>query len=106
MVGYGVHDTRSNQGVTDITEWLGDDPSEVAERLRVFTRDCEMLSRDSLIKKYDQRWVGVFGGQVQAVAVDLDSLLEELDRIGLRADAAIRFMDSDPPMLILHDGSR
>lgn len=94
--------------MTDInaTEWLGGDPSEIARRLRDFTRDCEVLSRDSsLIERYAHQWIGVYGGEVQAAADDLDTLLEELDRIGVpRTDAAIRFMETDQPTLILHDG--
>ncbi len=86
-----------------VDAWLGADPGDVVERLRAFTRSCETLSADSsLIEEYAQRWIGVYQGEVQAAADDLESLLRELDRIGVpRGDTVIRFMETDQPTLIL-----
>ena len=64
---------------TDLN-WLGAHPRDVARSLLDFTRSSDLLSNDQeLVGKYEQKWVGVYHGEVKAAEDDLDTLLKVLD---------------------------
>lgn len=84
-------------------DWLGASPQDVARGLLDFSRSSELLSKDrTLVDKYAQKWVGVCSGEVKAADEDLDSLLRELDRAGVRrSDTVVRFIEREQRTLIL-----
>ena len=84
-------------------EWLGDSLESAASELRDFARSSEVLSSDrDLAQEYAQKWIAVYGGEVRAVADELDTLLEELDELDVpRSSTAVRYMEKEPRTLIL-----
>ena len=84
-------------------EWLGDSLESAAGELRDFARSSGVLSSDrDLAQKYAQKWIAVYGGEVRAVADELDTLLEELDELDVpRSSTAVRYMEKEPRTLIL-----
>ncbi len=79
-------------------------PEDIASDLREFSTSAEMLSRDypRLVDKHAMQWIGVYRGKVAAIAGDLPSLIEELERRGIPpGDATIRFIEKNPRTLIL-----
>lgn len=89
-------------------DWFGEEPEETARSLHEFTRTCEFLSKETgLIDQYPEKWIGAYDQKIQATADDLDSLLEELDRMGVpRRETVIRYIEKNPRMLILHNAAR
>ena len=69
-------------------------------------RDCQIRldkERAALTEKYPDKWVAVGKDGVVAVNDSQLGLLAEIDEQGLRRDAvAIDYLDTDPPLLILH----
>ena len=50
-----------------------------ASELRDFARSSELLSSDrNLAREYPRKWIAVYGGEVRAVADELDALLDDL----------------------------
>ena len=89
-------------------EWLGDSLESAASELRDFARSSEMLSSDrDLAQEYPQKWIAVYGGEVRAVADELATLLEELDRLDVpRSNTVVRYMEKEPRTLILPCAAR
>ena len=89
--------------MTEMHEWLGGSPEEIAESLVRFSRSSELLSVDStLVDKYAQKWVGVCFGEVKAVEDELDALLNSLDRQGVpRSEVIVRFIEREQRALFL-----
>ena len=83
-------------------DWFGAEPAEIARSLRSFTRSCEVAEDPGLIDRYPEKWIGVYNSKVRATADELDSLLEELDRLGVpRRETAIRYLTKNPRNMIL-----
>ncbi len=87
---------------TDLN-WLGAHPRDVARSLLDFTRSSDLLSNDQeLVGKYEQKWVGVYHGEVKAAEDDLDTLLKVLDNQNVsRSDTIVRFIEKEQRTLIL-----
>ena len=89
-------------------DWLGDSPESAASELRDFARSSELLSSDrNLAKEYPRKWIAVYGGEVRAVADELDALLDDLDRLDVpRSSTVVRYMEREPRPLILSCAAR
>lgn len=88
-------------------EWLGDSLESAASELRDFARSSEVLSSDrDLVQEYPQKWIAD-GGEVRAVADELEILLEELDRLDVpRSNTVVRYKEKEPRTLILSCAAR
>lgn len=84
-------------------EYLGAPPEEIARDLLAFSKSTELLSKDhDLVDTYQEKWIGVFRGEVKAAEADFDALLTSLDRQGIpRSGVAVRFIEREPRTLIL-----
>ncbi len=84
-------------------DWLDAPAKDIARGLLNFARSAELLSDDPrLVDEYEQKWVGVCDGEVKAARDDLDSLLRELDSLGVpRGDTVVRFIEREQRTLIL-----
>ena len=81
-----------------------DNPERVAEELREFSKTAMLLSSDGprMVDEYPHQWVALQAGEVQANTDDFESLLEAIDSLGIpRAETIVRYIDPDPPTLIL-----
>ena len=87
----------------DSTEWFGESAQAIAESLVDFAKSTEFLSEESgLVQKYDQKWIGVFAGEVRAAEDNLDALLSSLDSQGIpRSNTAVRFVEREQRALFL-----
>ena len=87
----------------DSTEWFGESAQAIAESLVDFAKSAEFLSEESgLVQKYDQKWIGVFAGEVRAAEDNLDALLSSLDSQGIpRSNTAVRFVEREQRALFL-----
>ena len=85
---------RSEQEILDL---IGD-PREIVEQLRAFEADQRALwdMHAELMRQYPREWVAVLGGRLVGHAPDLDALLAEADRSGLkRGSLAVEYLDPD-----------
>ena len=71
-------------------------------------REFQELSRQflameiSLLKRYPDKWVAMGKGGVIAVGNSEIEAVENLEKVGIdRTDAIVKFMDTNPPTLIL-----
>ena len=83
---------------------FGNDPKELAEALREFSKSAERLSSDlpRLIDKHRKQWIGVFRGEVTAAASSLDRLLAKLEKKGIPpGETVVRFIEENQRTLIL-----
>ena len=81
-----------------------DDPARVARKLRDFRETAMLLSTQGprMIDEYPHQWVALQAGEVRANTDDFESLLQELDSKGIpRDETIVRYIDPDPPTLIL-----
>ena len=87
----------------DSTEWFGESAQAIAESLVDFAKSTEFLSEESgLVQKYDQKWIGVFAGEVRAAEDNLDALFSSLDSQGIpRSNTAVRFVEREQRALFL-----
>ena len=54
------------------------------------------------IKKYPNKWIAFYTGEVDATADSLKNLLKEMDRLGIpRRESIVKFMDTERRTLIL-----
>ena len=57
---------------------------------------------DGLFKRYPDKWVALGEGDFLAVGDSKKEALDAIEKLGIdRTAAAVRFMDTDPPLLIL-----
>lgn len=83
---------------------FGSASEDIARGLREFSKSAAMLANDRprLIDEYPSQWIGVYRGKVSAKAVDLPSLMSELERRGLPlGDTIVRFIEKNQRTLIL-----
>ena len=76
----------------------------IAETLRSFKETAQLLSSGEakLAERYCGRWIGLHTGAVRATGDSLEEVLAALDAGGWsRQEATVRFMEKDPPALIL-----
>lgn len=105
--GYGMVVKGADVEQPSFRAWFGAEPEEIVRSLREFTRSCEVAEELGLIDRYPEKWIGVHNGTIRATADQLDSLLEELDRLGVpRRETAIRYLTKNRRKLILHDAVR
>ena len=80
------------------------DPQKLDRDIVEFARSHDELSAkyDKLLKRYPNQWIAFYGGRVQARAESLEALLETMDAKGVKRNRAhIRYLDPDPPVVIL-----
>jgi len=86
-----------------VLEMLGD-PKEVDSDLRAFRKDARVLSskRQHLISQYPNQWVGIHESKVVAKGETLDSVVEQLDALGIpRGRAIVRYISKNPRKMFL-----
>ena len=86
-----------------VLKMLGD-PKKVASELRAFRKDARVLSskRAHLISQYPDQWVGIHQSQVVVSGGTLDSVVEQLDALGIpRGRAIVRFISKHPRKMFL-----
>ena len=86
-----------------LREIIGD-PKRLDAELQQFSKDAKLLSSQytHLRKKYPNRWVAVFGGEVRADAESLDHLLARMDALQIpRGKAVVRHMSQTTRRMIL-----
>ena len=86
-----------------VLEMLGD-PKEVARDLRAFRKDARVLSskRQNLINEYPNQWVGIHNNEVVAKGGTLDSVVQQLDALGVpRGRAIVRYISKHPRKMFL-----
>ena len=69
-----------------------------------FARSHDELSAkySKLLKRFPNQWIAFYSGRVQARAESLEALLETMDAKGVKRNRAhIRYLDPDPPVVIL-----
>ena len=89
--------------VKEVIEGLGgaralmdemDEYHEIVARMR--------KERASLVERHPDKWVAMGKEGVIAVGASMDEVLREVEGRGLHgADVVIKFLDTDPPLLIL-----
>lgn len=58
--------------------------------------------RPDLMEKYPDKWVAMADGEIVAIAVSLEDILEELDKLKLgRAGAVVEYLNTHPRSMIL-----
>ncbi len=80
------------------------DPRELDRDMAEFARSHDELSAkyEKLLKRYPNQWIAFHSGRVRARAESLEALLEIMDAKGVKRDKAhIRYLDPDPPVVIL-----
>ena len=85
-------------------EYLGTTPKKLDRELRAFSRTARVFSSNerSLLKKYPNQWVALYGGKVRVSAKSLDGVLSKIKQQGVPAnEALIRYMDTSGRKLIL-----
>lgn len=78
--------------------------AEIGDKLRAFSKSAAVFSsaKPRLIDLYENKWVGVYDGKVQAVADTLDEVTREISRKGIPAsETMIRRIDREEKTLIL-----
>ncbi|MDP9236269.1 MAG: DUF5678 domain-containing protein [Chloroflexota bacterium] len=86
-----------------VLEMLGD-PKKVDSDLRAFRKDARVLSskRQHLISRYPNQWVGLHRGKVVAKGDTVDSVVEQLDALGIpRGRAIVRYISKNPRKMFL-----
>jgi hypothetical protein len=87
----------------EVLNLLGD-PKRVDRELQLFRKAARVLSsnRPRLIDRHPKQWVAVHEGKVTAQAKTLQSLLTQVDRMGLsREHIIVRFIDRTQRTMIL-----
>ena len=77
---------------------------EIHIGLRQFTSRVRAFDaqRVQLTKKYPNKWIAMYNGEVAATADSLENLLKEMDRLGIpREESIVKFMDTERRTLIL-----
>ena len=77
---------------------------EIHFGLRQFTSRVRVFDaqRVQLTKKYPNKWIAMYNGEVDATADSLENLLKEMDRLGIpREESIVKFMDTERRTLIL-----
>ncbi len=90
--------------MTEDADRLVIDESRIAETLRSFGETARLLSSDGarLAEMYSGKWIGLHTGAVRATGDSIEEVLAALDAGGWsRQEAVVRFMEKDPPALIL-----
>lgn len=80
------------------------DPAQIARELHEYAEDAESFSSQygDILLKHPDRWVAFYHREVRTSAGSHEALLALIDNAGLPRDGTlIRFMDTDPPILIL-----
>lgn len=83
---------------------LDRDIHEIGDALGKFSISAQVFSSDNprLIDLFENKWVGVYNGHVEAVAESLDKLLEQVAEKNIPAgDTVVRFINREPKTLIL-----
>jgi hypothetical protein len=86
-----------------VLDMLGD-PKAVDRDLRAFRKDARVLSskRQHLIAQYPNQWVGIHESTVVARGGTLDSVVEQLDTLGIpRGRAIVRYISKNPRKMFL-----
>jgi len=72
--------------------------------LKDFEQRAKLMNtiHDDLVKKYPNQWVALLRGGKMCVGDTLTELMSEIDEKGLdRTSAFIKYMATDPPLMIL-----
>lgn len=86
-----------------VLKLLGD-PRSVDSELQLFRKATRVLSsnRPRLIDHYQKQWVAVHQGKVAAQGKTLQSLLTQVDKLGVpRGHVIVRFIDRTQRTMIL-----
>ena len=86
-----------------VIEQLGN-PREVDRQLQDFRRAARVFSsrHPRLIDEYPNQWVAVYRGKVKAHGSTLNSVVSQVDKLGLpRESVVVRFIDRSQRTLIL-----
>lgn len=84
-----------------ILESLGD-PAELVRRLKSYQKSRARLADTDVREQYRDRWVAAYEGKVIADSEAFDTLLRDVDAMGVpRGQVAVEFMsDDDTPMIL------
>ena len=80
------------------------DPLKLDSEMAEFAKSHDELSAKygKLLKRYPNQWIAFHSGRVQARAASLEALLEAMDAKGVKKSKAhIRYLDPNPPVVIL-----
>ena len=83
---------------------IGRTPAEIDAALREFSRSAEVFSsnRPRLIDKYENKWIGVYKGKVEAVADSLEDLTRQIDAKDIPStETIVRHIDREERTFIL-----
>lgn len=83
---------------------LNRDIREIGAALDSFSTSAQVFSSDNprMIDLFENKWVGVYNGHVEAVADTLDNLLKQVEEKNIPAgDTVVRFINREPKTLIL-----
>jgi hypothetical protein len=88
----------------EVLRHLGGSVEDIDHELQQFTAAAKVLSSDHprLIDKHPLEWVGIYQGEVAASGQTLNSLMAQLETLGVPSEhAIIRFIDKEERTLIL-----
>ncbi len=72
----------------------------LASRRKLSARMNEIYA--DILAQYPDKWVALGGADVLAVGDSMDEALSAMENLGIdRSAAVVRFMDTNPPILIL-----
>ena len=95
--------TNRDAVLTALAE-MDERPEDAARSLHDFQRSASVLSSDQprLINKYPNQWVAVSDGSVVAHGKNLDKVLSQVDKMGVRrSEIIVRFIERTRRTLIL-----
>ena len=78
--------------------------AEIDERLRSFSVSAQVFScnRQALIDQYENKWIAVYRGQVEAVADSLEGVTREIEAKGIPpGETVVRHVDREEKTFIL-----
>jgi len=89
---------------TDTIRQVIGNPADIDRELQSFRRSARVLSshHPRLIDRYQKKWVAVYDGRTRAQGRTLQSILQQIDRMGLPRECVIvRYIDRNQRTMIL-----
>ncbi len=86
-----------------ITNQMGG-PRKIKEDFRRFSNSMKRLhdERTELTAQYPDQWIAIYDGEIQAVAVSFQALLQVMDEREIpRGESVVELMSTNPTVLIL-----
>jgi hypothetical protein len=88
--------------LTAVEKELLGDLSQLAQEMKRFRVNAQLLASARVVRKYRGQWVGIEKGQVQASGPSLALVLVATDALGIkRSNLALGFIDDKDRILLV-----